>query len=192
MSGLATSEPSSLPAWAVVSPPRAGHIARVEALLAGWAEARGVGVAEAARWRRAARLHDALRDATSRTLARHLPRGAWPKGVWHGPAAAAAAAAAGETDPGVLDAVRYHSVGFAEWDEVGRMLYLADYLEPGRTHERAALDAIAARVPSEPEAMLREVAARRIGWLLARGKPVMVQTWEFWNSLAAGDSSSSR
>ena len=182
----------ALPAWAVVTPARGAHIARVEALVARWAAGRGVSAVEAERWRRAAQLHDALRDAPAEVLARYAPQGSWPVNLWHGPAASAAAERNGETDRGVLDAVRYHSVGHAGWDETGRMLFLADYLEPGRSHDRPALDALAARVPGEPDAVLREVTARRIAWLAHHAKPIGKDTWEFWNSLVAGDSLSSR
>ncbi|MBI1723525.1 MAG: HD domain-containing protein [Gemmatimonadetes bacterium] len=182
----------ALPGWAVVSPERVAHIARVEALVVRWAEDRGVSPGEAGRWRRAARLHDALRDAPDEVLARYAPPETWPRKLWHGPCAATAAEQDGETDRGVLDAVRYHSVGYRDWDDAGRMLFLADYLEPGRAHDRRALDTLTARVPREPEAALREVVARRVTWLLGHGKPIRKETWEFWNSLVAGDCSSSR
>ncbi|HVO34534.1 MAG TPA: HD domain-containing protein [Gemmatimonadales bacterium] len=183
---------AALPRWAVVAERRLAHVARVVDLLDAWARARGVGDAEAGRWRRAALLHDALRDADEAVLQRHAPRPVWPLKTWHGPAAAAAAAADGERDAGVLDAVRYHSLGYARWDDAGKMLYLADYLEPGRPYERQRLDALSARVPAEPGAVLREVTALRIGWRLKEGGPIAKETWEFWNALAAAGSSSSR
>jgi HD superfamily phosphohydrolase YqeK len=183
---------AALPPWAVVADRRVAHIARVADLLDDWARARGVGAVEAGRWRRAALLHDALRDADDAVLGRYEPRPAWPRKTWHGPAAAAAAAADGERDAGVLDAVRYHSLGYARWDEAGRMLYLADYLEPGRPYQRAKLDALAARVPAEPAAALREVATLRIGWRLKEGGLIARETWEFWNAIAGAGSSSSR
>ena len=61
----------------------------------------------------------------------------WPNGEIVTGEAAARAKADGEIDRGVLDAVRYHSVGLAEWDMVGRILYAADFLEPGREFDRA-------------------------------------------------------
>jgi len=179
-----------LPSWAVVAPKRVEHIARVVVLVEQWAIARGVSAAEADRWRRAALLHDALRDAEPDVLARYAPRGTWPARLWHGPAAAGAARADGERDQGVLDAVTYHSIGCAKWDDAGRMLYLADWLEPGRTHERALLDALAERVPQDPAGVLREVAARRLGWIIHRHRPLARETWEFWNSIAAAGLSS--
>ena len=192
MSARAPEVLDDLPPWAMVKPKRAEHIARVAALLARWAEERGVGRQEAARWRRAALLHDALRDAPDEVLAGYCARPErWPRSIWHGPAAAAAARRDGERDLGVLAAVHYHSLGYARWDDVGRFLLLADYLEPGRSHERAALDALAARVAAEPDAVLREVAAIKLRWLLHVGRPIPRETWDFWNSLAAGRSSSS-
>lgn len=175
-----------LPRWAVVSPRRARHIAGVAALLARWAGERAVAAAEAARWRRAALLHDALRDAPESLLVTFapLPEG-WPPSIWHGAAAAGAAARDGEADAGVLAAVRYHSLGFAAWDDVGRMLFLADALEPGRTYERATLTELAGRVAEDPAAVLREVAARRVRWLLHIDRPIPRETWDFWNSLVA-------
>jgi HD superfamily phosphohydrolase YqeK len=172
-----------LPPWAIASEARREHIARVTALVEAWARARGVDAHERARWREAARLHDALRDATPEQLARWAPQGDWPLKLWHGPAAAGAAAAHGCADRGVLEAIRYHSVGFRGWDDAGRMLFLADYLEPGRAHDRSALDALAARVPAEPEAVLREVVQRRIRWAEQAGKPVRPETRELWTSL---------
>jgi len=162
----------SLPPWAEAGPERRAHVARVAALLDQWAGALGVDGTERARWARAAWLHDALRDAASGDE------------LAHGPAAAARASSAGETDAGVLDAVRYHSVGWARWDAVGRMLYLADYLEPGRRHDGAERRALAARVPADPDGVLREVVRRRIERTLRSGWALRPETVEFWNSIA--------
>lgn len=182
-----------LPRWAVVTPRRVEHIAGVVGLLERWAGERGVAPSEASRWRRAALLHDALRDAPRDVLARYGPAPAgWPHALWHGPAAAAAAERDGERDAGVLDAVRYHSLGCACWDDAGKSLFVADALEPGRIHERALLDQLVARASTEPDAVLRAVAAIKLRWLVHVGRPVPRETWEFWNSLVADGSSSSR
>ena len=147
----------SLPAWAQVSPARRAHIERVVAQLRSWADAMHGDPQERDRWIRAGWLHDALRDA-------HLG-----DPLAHGPAAADRAAADGERDRGVLDAVRYHTVGWPAWDDVGRMLYLADFLEPGRDRIAADRAELAQRVPVERDVVLREVARRRIEWLLRSG-----------------------
>lgn len=126
---------------------------------------------ERARWLKAAWLHDALRDApTANELA-------------HGPLAAERAAQEGESDRGVLDAVRYHSLGFAQWDDVGKMLYLADYLEPGRAFDPELRRSLAARVPSERDAILKQVAARRVARVIDGRWPLPRETVDFWNAL---------
>lgn len=161
----------SLPEWAQVSADRRAHIERVVALLNHWADAMHSDAKERARWLRAGWLHDALRDAPV------------DDPFAHGPAAADRAAATGERDRGVLDAVRYHTVGSADWDDVGRMLYLADFLEPGRPYDRADRPELARRVPAERDAVLRQVAQRRIEWVLRSSWPLPVETVAFWNSL---------
>lgn len=162
-----------LPSWAVVTPERRAHVERVVALVDEWAAALAVPPAEAERWRRAAWLHDALRDAPSATE------------LDHGPRCADRLARDGERDQGVLDAVRYHSLGYAGWDDAGRMLYLADYLEPGRRFDAATRSALRARMPRDRDAVLREVARRRIEWILRSAWCLKPETVAFWNALAS-------
>ena len=161
----------ALPPWAVATPERRTHIERVVVVLDGWARAMMVPPDERARWLQAGWLHDALRDAPAASE------------LDHGPLAAERAARDGERDQGVLDAVRYHSIGYARWDDAGRMLYLADYLEPGRTFDREARRELAARVPAERDVVLRDVARRRIEWTVRSGWPLREETVNFWNSL---------
>jgi HD superfamily phosphohydrolase YqeK len=160
----------TLPSWAQVTPARRAHVERVVRLLEEWAAAMGTAARERERWLRAGWLHDALRDAPL------------PDPLAHGPAAADRAAAEGERDRGVLDAVRYHTIGYPGWDQVGRMLYLADFLEPGRDFDPDGRRDLAARVPREPDAVLREVARRRIEWVLKSGWPLPPETVGLWNA----------
>ena len=90
-----------------------------------------------------------------------------------------------KTDRGVLEAVRYHTVGYAGWDAVGRMLYLADYLEPGRPFDADDRGQLAERVPRERDEVLRDVARRRITWVLHSGWPLPPETVAFWNALVS-------
>ena len=95
------------------------------------------------------------------------------------------AKAEGETDRGVLDAVRYHSVGLAEWDMVGRVLYCADFLEPGRDFARGERRELAERYPDEPRTVLREVARWRISYTVSSGWALLEPTVRFWNALVS-------
>lgn len=142
------------------------------------------------RWLRAVWLHDALRDAPHEELVRWASSTSGPAELRHGPASAARAKAEGETDRGILDAVRYHSVGLAEWEVVGRTLYCADYLEPGREFGRERRAELAERFPQDPTGVLREVAMLRLSRLVSSGWPIPEPTVRFWNSLAAGSSAS--
>lgn len=173
-----------LPDWAQVKPGRRSHIVRVASLTGAWAIAMGIPPAERARWLRAAFLHDALRDAPRDLL--------WELGgsegdaasLRHGPAAAAYAEREGESDQEVLEAVRYHSVGHGGWGQLGRILYLADYLEPGRKFKRAERAELAAQVPTDPQSVLLEVARRRLIRALKAGYQLSVEGIEFWNGIA--------
>jgi HD superfamily phosphohydrolase YqeK len=172
-----------VPAWAEVLHERLAHIERVAALADGWAERMRVSPTERGRWLRAVWLHDALRDAKPETLDRWARDTAGPCELRHGPASAARAEADGETDRGILDAVRYHSIGHPGWDMVGRVLYCADYLEPGRTFKPAWRAELAARFPDDPAAVLRAVAADRLTHLVGSGWPIPECTVRFWNSV---------
>jgi HD superfamily phosphohydrolase YqeK len=174
---------AGLPSWATASPKRVAHIQRVADLAARWAERMAVPAAERARWHRAVWLHDALRDADESLLTRWAPDAAGPPELRHGPAAAARAAAEGEDDRGVLDAVRYHSVGFAGWDMVGRVLYCADYLEPGRAFAREHRAGLAERFPLDPPSVLHTIARERLTHLVQSGWPLIEPTVAFWNRL---------
>jgi HD superfamily phosphohydrolase YqeK len=181
----------TLPDWAIVTPARLEHIERVAALAARWALDMGVPDSERNRWLRAVWLHDALRDAPAEELLRWAPSTPGPPGIRHGPASAARAKSEGETDRGVLDAVRYHSIGLAEWDMVGRILYCADYLEPGRTHEREWRADLVERLPTQLAEVLYQVARARVGHMVSSGRTLLEPTVRFWNSLVAASPASS-
>jgi HD superfamily phosphohydrolase YqeK len=174
----------TLPSWARVGARRLQHIQRVAELVARWSAEMGVPDSERNRWLRAVWLHDALRDATLEELEQLAPSIGGSSELRHGPASAALAKARGETDRGVLDAVRYHSVGLAEWDMVGRVLYCADFLEPGRPEYGPARAALAGRFPADPQGVLHEVAKLRLLYLIQSGWSIPQSTWRFWNDLA--------
>lgn len=158
-----------LPPWAVVTPTRRAHVQRVAALIRQWAVEKRVPLSEALRWERAAWLHDALRDADEAELRRWAPTIDGPVELRHGPAAAAKAELEGEQDADILSAVRWHSVGWTGWGGIGRALYCADFLEPGRPFDREARAALAVAYVGDPDGVLREVVRRRIGYAEAQG-----------------------
>lgn len=173
-----------LPPWACVSDKRRAHILRVTALLDEWASKLGLQEAEATKWHDAGRLHDALRDATEaslRALAGDLP--GYTVDMLHGPAAAAQLRTDGETRVDLLDAISRHTVGSRDWAQVGRALYMADYLEPGRKFSRADRTYLAAQVPHDFDGSFRQVVRARLEWSLREGMRLYPETVELWNAI---------
>jgi HD superfamily phosphohydrolase YqeK len=175
-----------LPPWAEVKPKRKAHIERVAALVAEWATARNVDEAERNRWVAVAWLHDAFRDAAPDSL-RTLLAGEfadWPGPLLHGPASAAKLRAEGETDEGLLRAIAYHTVGHPDFDAAGRALFLADFLEPGRTFDPVGRAVMRSRMPHDENAVLRDVLRNRMAHLISSHKKIRRETVSLWNSTA--------
>lgn len=183
---LARAAAGELPPWAQVTPPRREHIARVAALVDEWAAALGMAEEERERWRAAAWLHDALRDAPSSALRAEVPETfrTVPGPLLHGPAAAERLRAEGVGDEAVLCAVAYHTLGHPDLDTLGRALYLADFLEPGRNFEPVWRASLRARMPAALTPVLRDVVAARLEHLLERHYMIRQESLAFWNKLA--------
>ena len=186
----ATTLPSSapggapaLPAWAVASEKRRAHIARVTALLDEWSAALGLPAAARQAWHDAGRWHDALRDADEAALRALADDPTRPLGLLHGPAAARALARDGEARADVLDAVRWHTTGWAGWGDVGRALYMADFLEPGRPFMQADRAFLANLVPHRFDAVFRQVVRLRLEWALREGKGFAPETVALWDAV---------
>jgi HD superfamily phosphohydrolase YqeK len=172
-----------LPDWAAAGPQRREHIARVAALMDEWARRLALPEAERQRWRAAAWLHDALREADPAELRRSLPADYhdFPDPLLHGPAVAQRLA--GELDAELCDAIRYHTIGHPSLGRLGRALYLADFLEPGRDFLPAWRASLRERMPDELDEVLVEVLDARIRHLLERRKPIRPETAAFWSSV---------
>ncbi len=187
-----------LPPWAVVGERRLAHIERVVALLGQWATAMALDEDERRDWHDAGRYHDALRDApesvlrplaaacrdhrrTDGSLTPSLADADVP--LLHGPAAARRMADDGEDRVAVLEAVRFHTVGSRDWDRVGRALYLADFLEPGRKFARADRAWLARQVPRDFAGTFRQVVRLRLEWALREGQALRPETVQLWNSV---------
>jgi HD superfamily phosphohydrolase YqeK len=175
-----------LPGWARATPARRAHSARVAALLEEWARSLGLPDAEVLRWAAAGWLHDALRDADPAELRREVApedRDLPPK-ILHGPAAAARLA--GQVAPDLAAAVRYHTIGHPSLARLGRALYLADFLEPGRDFCGEWRAALRGRMPHELDQVLVEVLRARLGHLLDQRRPIRPETAAFWSDVVRG------
>lgn len=174
---------SALPSWAIVSDKRRLHIERVATLLDRWALAMHLDAREREAWRDAGWWHDALRDADEPTLRMLTGDNERPYGMLHGPAAALRLEAGGEERHDVIEAIRWHTVGCATWSRTGRALYMADFLEPGRTFMQADRAFLAARVPDAFDDVFRQVVRMRLEWTIREGKGLAQETVTLWNSV---------
>jgi HD superfamily phosphohydrolase YqeK len=199
MSGVASTEASDddalvaaaargvLPGWAAAGPERREHIARVAALMAEWADALALPPQERDRWLAAAWLHDALREADPDALRRELPAAYadYPAPLLHGPAVAERLKHVLPEE--VADAIRYHTIGHPGLGRLGRALYLADFLEPGRDFLPDWRAELRARMPQGLDEVLVEVLAARLEHLLASRKPIRPETAAFWSRTVRRD-----
>jgi 2-amino-4-hydroxy-6-hydroxymethyldihydropteridine diphosphokinase len=172
-----------LPSWAQVGAKRRAHIGRVTALLSAWAAGMRLDRASANEWIDAGRLHDSLREAPEDELRRITGDKSSPVGLLHGPAAAIRLAQEGETRAGLLDAIRYHTVGSANWASTGKALYMADYLEPGRKFLHEDREFLASQVPHAFEGVFRQVVRFRLEWSIREGNFIYPETVALWNEL---------
>jgi len=127
--------------------------------------------------------HDALRDAPEPLLRELTGDTRSPLDVLHGPAAAVLLERDGETRVDVIEAVRWHTIGSARWGRVGRALYMADFLEPGRKFATTDRAFLAAQAGHDFDGVLRQVVRMRLEWSLREGLEIFPETASFWNSV---------
>ena len=179
-----------LPDWAVVRKKRKAHMARVAELLRGWGEVRCDHPRDVERWTAVGYLHDVLRDADPDDLRAGLstPLGQLPDEVIHGPAAADRLRRGGVTDEPLLTAIACHTLGSPDFDDIGKALYVADFLEPGRKLQPKWRTRLRNEMPEGLDAVAKAVVGKRIQFLIKNGRPVVSETLGLWNMLATGGS----
>jgi 2-amino-4-hydroxy-6-hydroxymethyldihydropteridine diphosphokinase len=180
----------TLPKWARVDKKRYAHMSRVADLMGEWAEEMGKSSAQQRRWRAVGFLHDALKNAPNRDLRVVVPErfSRMPGPVLHGPAVAVRLRVEGVRDKGVLKAVTYHTLGHASLGRIGKALYAADFLEPGRNLRNKWRAELRGRMPEDFDEVVQEIVRARIQHLLRKGRPIRRETFGFWNRLMGGPS----
>ncbi|MFQ5679349.1 MAG: HD domain-containing protein [Gemmatimonadota bacterium] len=178
----AAGEEGRLPAWGQPGGRWRDHLLRVADQLGGWAKELGHAPEECIRWRAAGLFHDLLKGVDADEL-RIWARRPWPAPLLHGPAVAARLRGEGVRDDEFLLALEHHSVGHVGFGDVGRFLYLADFLDPGRRFRRAARARLRERLPAEADEVLLEVVALRLQHELEARHELLPESLEFWNRL---------
>jgi HD superfamily phosphohydrolase YqeK len=160
---------------------------RVSELLGTWADALALSEWDRCRWRAAGLLHDALREVPPELLRAKVPpnQSSLPGALLHGPAVAEHLRVLSVLDGELLVALTYHTVGHASLGTLGRALYAADFLDPGRAFLPEWRAGLRARMPEELDAVTRDIVAARVSHLVDRGLELLPDTVEFWNALVA-------
>ncbi len=145
--------------------------------------------------RRAAWLHDAAKGLSpSRQKSLAEKAGADPHelsapSLWHAPASSRLAQDQFDIDdPAVLQAIRFHTTGAPGLGPVAKVVYVADFCEPGRRHKGAKkLRKLAA---SDLQAAYLQVLREKLAWVVNRRLALHPRTVEAYNEavLAAGRS----
>ncbi len=160
-----------------LKPKRFLHVLGVLHTALGLAASHGV-PPEPVAW--AALLHDMCKSVNKRELLRMIERDGermppedleFP-GIWHGWAAAGEARRCwGIRDEQILEAVRHHSTGHPAHGVLGKILVLADHLEPNR-NSAAQRRPILERAHRDLDAALAEVLESKIFHMRAKDQPV--------------------
>ena len=163
-------------------------MARVAELLREWGEVRCDHPRDVERWTAVGYLHDVLRDADPDDLRAGLsrPLGQLPDEVIHGPAAADRLRRGGVTDEPFLAAIACHTLGNPDFDDIGKALYVADFLEPGRKLQPKWRARLRDEMPGDLDAVTKAVVGKRIQFLIKKERPVLPETFGLWNVLAKG------
>lgn len=176
-------DPFVLPTWAKVSEKRRKHIARVTTLLMQWADEIGIDEHERRDWMHAGLLHDALRDADEAELRALAQDPVREEELLHGPAVANLLATSANVSAPALLAIRYHTVGSPDWDRTGKALYMADFLEPGRSFAHSDRAFLARQVPHDFDGVFRQVLRARLEYALREGYTLFPETVGLWNAV---------
>lgn len=102
--------------------------------------------------------------------------------LWHAPVGAyLAEKEAGITDIEILDAIRYHTSGRPRMTLLEKIIYLADYIEPGRHFP--GVEEVREMAESNLEKALIKSVQNTIMFLMKKGQPIFPATFHTYNDL---------
>lgn len=102
--------------------------------------------------------------------------------LWHAPVGAyLVEKEAGITDPEILDAIRYHTSGRVGMTLLDKVIYLADYIEPGRHFP--GVDEVREMAKASLDQALVQSVKNTIQFLMKKNQPVYPDTFYTYNDL---------
>lgn len=101
--------------------------------------------------------------------------------LWHAPAGAHLVhTEAGIDDADILQAIAYHTTGRAEMSQLEKVIFLADYIEPGR--DFPGVDDVRERAQSSLESAIAMALRNTIQFLLEKEQKVYPLTMKAYNA----------
>ncbi|KIL44475.1 bis(5'-nucleosyl)-tetraphosphatase (symmetrical) YqeK [Jeotgalibacillus soli] len=102
--------------------------------------------------------------------------------LWHAPVGAhLATVLAGIHEREILDAIRYHTTGRANMTLVEKIIYVADYIEPGRKF--SGVERVRELAHEDLEKALCRAVAQSIVFLIEKKQRIFPDTLECYNDL---------
>ncbi|WP_409297569.1 bis(5'-nucleosyl)-tetraphosphatase (symmetrical) YqeK [Peribacillus sp. SCS-26] len=102
--------------------------------------------------------------------------------LWHAPVGAyLVMEEAGIQDPEILDAIKFHTSGRAGMSLLDKIIYLADYIEPGR--DFPGVNEVRKTAERDLDSAVIEAMRNTIMFLLTKNQPIFPETFEAYNYL---------
>jgi predicted HD superfamily hydrolase involved in NAD metabolism len=102
--------------------------------------------------------------------------------LWHAPVGAyLVKKEVGITDQEILDAIKYHTSGRAGMTTLEKIIYLADYIEPGRSFP--GVEEVRGLAKSDLNRAVLAAVKNTIEFLLNKNQPIYPDTFHTYNSL---------
>ncbi|MCY8465088.1 bis(5'-nucleosyl)-tetraphosphatase (symmetrical) YqeK [Bacillus atrophaeus] len=106
--------------------------------------------------------------------------------LWHAPVGAyLAEKEAGITDGEVLDAIRFHTSGRPDMTLLDKVIYVADYIEPGRKFP--GVDDVRELAETDLNQALIQSLKNTMIFLMKKNQPVSPDTFATYNSLVSAN-----
>ncbi|RST73886.1 HD domain-containing protein [Siminovitchia acidinfaciens] len=103
--------------------------------------------------------------------------------LWHGPAGAVLVREEiGINDEDIFNAIRYHTTGRAGMSLVEKIIYIADYIEPGRQFH--GLDEVRLLADTDLDMALKKSLGNTIKFLIDKSAPIFPDTFEAYNAMS--------
>jgi predicted HD superfamily hydrolase involved in NAD metabolism len=102
--------------------------------------------------------------------------------LWHAPVGAyLVQKEVGINDIEILDAIRYHTSGRAKMSTLEKIIYLADYIEPGRSFP--GVDEVRELAKKSLDDALLQAVRNTISFLMSKNQPIYPDTFYTYNDL---------